>query len=93
MVTRTMILSKPANGGYSLKTLSEYWSMCTTAEDIWSILVCHPIGTLDELISQMSSGVPGAEFARRMYQMYSIYVVLLRRYPGASRIVRSCLGG
>ena len=76
-----------------LKTFSQYWSMWTTAEDIWSVLVCRPIGTPDELISQLSSGVPGAEFTLRMYQVYSIYVVLLRRYPGTTRILRSCLGG
>ena len=66
--------------------------MWTTAEDIWSVLARRPIGTPDEVISQVPSGVPGAEFTLRMYQVYPIYVVLHQRYPGVTRILRSCLG-
>ena len=63
------------------------------AEDIWTVLVCRPIGTPDGLIPQVSSGVPGAELIFQMHQVYPIYVVLLQRHLSATRIVRSYLGG
>ena len=63
------ILSKPVNRGYSLKTSAEYKGMWRTAEDIWRVLVCRPIGTPDGLIARVSSGVPGAELTLWMQQV------------------------
>ena len=67
--------------------------MWRTAENIWTVLVCRPIGTPDGLILRVSSGVPGAEFTLRMQQVYSIHVVLLRRLLGATRMLRPGMGG
>ena len=67
--------------------------MWRTAEDIWRVLVCRPIGTPDGLIPRVSSDVPGAELTLRMQQVYSIFVVLLRRLLGATRMLRPCMGG
>ena len=71
------MFSKPVKSGYYPETFSEYLSMWKMVEDIWSLLVCRPIGTPDRQIPRASSGVPGAESTLWMDQVYPIYVVLL----------------
>ena len=62
------------------------------AEDIWRVLVYCLIGTPDQLIPRVSSGIRGAELTLQMHQVYPIHAVLLRRDPGATRMLRPYMG-